>query len=148
MRCIPHETCLDRMVMTEDETAMEQQQAPVMAVATSGRGPDVVLFHGGMGCRKHWIRNIGALSEHYTVHALDHPAYGESAAVPRDMNGADYLDLVYDTFLKRFPGGGAAAFCRVFIWRCDCRKCGRAAWRPGDASLLDLHCRLAGEDLR
>lgn len=83
--------------------AMERQQAPVMAVETRGRGPHVVLFHGGMGCRQHWIRNIGPLSEHYTVHALDHPAYGASAAVPRDMSGSDYLDLVYDAFVKRFP---------------------------------------------
>ncbi|WP_143309414.1 alpha/beta fold hydrolase, partial [Candidatus Entotheonella palauensis] len=89
---------------------MEQRQAPVMAVETRGSGPDVVLFHGGMGCRKHWIRNIGPLSEHYTVHALDHPAYGESAIVPRDMSGADYLDLVYDTFLKRFPGEAPLRF--------------------------------------
>jgi pimeloyl-ACP methyl ester carboxylesterase len=98
------------MAMTEDQTAMEQPQAPVMAVETQGSGPDVVLFHGGMGCRKHWIRNIGPLSEHYTVHALDHPAYGESAAVPRDMSGADYLDLMYDTFVNRFPGASPLRF--------------------------------------
>lgn len=89
---------------------MEQQQAPMMAMETSGSGPDVVLFHGGMGCRKHWIRNIGPLSEHYTVHALDHPSYGESAFVPRDMSGADYLDLVYNAFVKRFPGEAPLRF--------------------------------------
>ncbi len=83
---------------------MAMEHAPVMAVETCGSGPDVVLFHGGMGCRKHWIRNIGALSEHYTVHAVDQPSYGESARVPREMTGAEYLDLVYETFVNLFPG--------------------------------------------
>lgn len=82
---------------------MATDQAPVIAVQTQGSGPDVVLFHGGMGCWKHWIRNIGPLSEHYTVHALDQPSYGESATVPRDMTGPEYLDLVYDAFMNVFP---------------------------------------------
>ena len=29
-----------------------------MAVHRSGRGPDLVLFHRGMGSWKHWIRNV------------------------------------------------------------------------------------------
>ena len=54
-----------------------------MAVHRSGSGPDVVLFHGGMGSWKRWIRNIHPLAAHYSVHALDHPSHGASAAVPR-----------------------------------------------------------------
>ena len=37
-----------------------------MAVRTHGRGPDVVLFHGGMGWWKHWARNVDALAERFT----------------------------------------------------------------------------------
>ena len=44
-----------------------------MAVRRRGHGPDVVLFHGGMGSWKHWIRNMQPLSARFTVHALDHP---------------------------------------------------------------------------
>ena len=69
-----------------------------MAVRRSGRGPDVVLFHGGMGSWKHWTRNIGPLAERFTVHALDHPGYGASAPVPRETSGPDYLDLVHRLF--------------------------------------------------
>ena len=65
-----------------------------MAVRRSGRGPDVVLFHGGMGSWKHWTRNIEPLAARFTVHALDHPSYGASAAVPRETSGADYLDQI------------------------------------------------------
>ncbi|MGE3541282.1 MAG: alpha/beta fold hydrolase [Candidatus Tectimicrobiota bacterium] len=84
--------------------------APVMARQTRGSGPDLVLFHGGMGCWQHWVRNIDALAAHFTVHALDHPAYGASAAVPRDMSGPAYLDLLHETFLQLFPGDSPLRF--------------------------------------
>jgi len=75
-----------------------------MAVRRCGHGPDVVLFHGGMGSWKHWTRNIGPLAERFTVHALDHPSYGDSATVPRETTGAAYLDLVHALFVEMFPG--------------------------------------------
>jgi 2-hydroxy-6-oxonona-2,4-dienedioate hydrolase len=75
-----------------------------MAAHRSGSGPDVVLFHGGMGSWKHWTRNIDPLAARYTVHALDHPSYGASASVPRETTGPAYLDLVHDLFVEMFPG--------------------------------------------
>ena len=81
-----------------------------MAVHRRGHGPDVVLFHGGMGSWKHWIRNIDALAERFTVHALDHPSYGASASVPREMTGAQYLDLMHALLLEILPGGAPLRF--------------------------------------
>ncbi len=81
-----------------------------MAVHRSGSGPDVVLFHGGMGSWKHWTRNIGPLAARFTVHALDHPSYGASASVPRETTGAAYLDLVHDLFVEKFPGDAPLRF--------------------------------------
>jgi pimeloyl-ACP methyl ester carboxylesterase len=81
-----------------------------MAVRRSGRGPDVVLFHGGMGSWRHWTRNIEPLAARFTVHALDHPSYGASAAVPRETSGADYLDLVHRLFVEMFPGEAPLRF--------------------------------------
>ena len=81
-----------------------------MAVHRTGRGPDVVLFHGGMGSWKHWIRNIEPLAARFTVHALDHPGYGASAAVPREMAGPTYLDLVHGLFTEMFPGDAPLRF--------------------------------------
>jgi pimeloyl-ACP methyl ester carboxylesterase len=80
--------------------------APPMAVHRRGSGPDLVLFHGGMGSWKHWIRNIEPLATRFTVHALDHPAYGASAPVDRAMTGLAYLDLVHELFVEMFPGTG------------------------------------------
>jgi pimeloyl-ACP methyl ester carboxylesterase len=81
-----------------------------MAVHRRGRGPDVVLFHGGMGSWKHWIRNVEALATRFSVHALDHPSYGESAPVPRETTGPAYLELVHALFLELFPGDAPLRF--------------------------------------
>lgn len=90
--------------------ATNEDAAPPMAVRTRGSGPDVVLFHGGMGCWQHWTRNIDALAKHFTVHALDHPGYGASADVPRETTGAEYLDFFYRLFAERFPGDAPLRF--------------------------------------
>ncbi|HME98006.1 MAG TPA: alpha/beta fold hydrolase [Methylomirabilota bacterium] len=83
---------------------MRPDLAPRMAVRRSGAGPDLVLFHGGMGSWKHWIRNVDALAARFTVHALDHPSYGDSATVPRETTGPQYLDLVHALLLEALPG--------------------------------------------
>ena len=77
-----------------------------MAVHRRGTGPDLVLFHGGMGSWKHWIRNVEPLAERFTVHALDHPSYGASARVTRETSGPTYLDLVHELLLEMLPGDG------------------------------------------
>jgi pimeloyl-ACP methyl ester carboxylesterase len=75
-----------------------------MAVRRQGRGPDLVLFHGGMGSWRHWIRNVEPLATRFTVHAVDHPSYGASASVPRETTGPAYLDLVHELFVAMLPG--------------------------------------------
>ena len=89
---------------------MATNEAPDMAVHTTGSGPDVALFHGGMGCWLHWTRNIEPLATRFTVHALDHPSYGASASVPRETTGAEYLDLVHRIFIEMFPGDSPLRF--------------------------------------
>lgn len=44
----------------------------------AGKGPPVLLLHGGHGSWRHWVRNVQALSEHYTVWMPDLPGYGDS----------------------------------------------------------------------
>jgi pimeloyl-ACP methyl ester carboxylesterase len=89
---------------------MATSNAPAMAVRTTGSGPDVVLFHGGMGSWRHWTRNIEPLAARFTVHALDHPSYGASADVPRETTGKEYLDLVSRLFAEMFPGDAPLRF--------------------------------------
>jgi pimeloyl-ACP methyl ester carboxylesterase len=63
-----------------------------------------------MGSWKHWIRNVEALGERFTVHALDHPSYGDSAPVPRETTGPEYLDLVQELLLELLPGEAPLRF--------------------------------------
>jgi len=77
---------------------------PRMAARRRGSGPDLVLFHGGMGSWRHWTRNIEALAARCTVHALYHPSDGDSASVARETTGAAYLDLVHRLFVEMFAG--------------------------------------------
>ncbi len=83
---------------------MSAALAPRMAVRRQGHGPDLVLFHGGMGSWKHWVRNVGPMAARFTVHALDHPSYGASAPVARDTTGPAYLDLVHQLLVQMLPG--------------------------------------------
>ena len=75
---------------------------PVMAAHVEGDGPPVVMLHGGYGCWRHWVRNVPALAEHFTVNAFDLPSYGESAAIDKTMSGEDYLEIVYQQIVERF----------------------------------------------
>jgi len=81
-----------------------------MAVHRRGSGPDLVLFHGGMGSWKHWVRNVEPLATRFTVHALDHPSYGDSASVARETTGPAYLDLVHALVVEMFPGEAPLRF--------------------------------------
>jgi 2-hydroxy-6-oxonona-2,4-dienedioate hydrolase len=81
-----------------------------IAVQRRGQGPDVVLFHGGMGSWKHWVRNVDALAARFTVHALDHPSYGDSPSVPRETTGPEYLDLMHGMIREMFPGEAPLRF--------------------------------------
>jgi 2-hydroxy-6-oxonona-2,4-dienedioate hydrolase len=77
---------------------------PSMMVHTSGEGEDLLLFHGGMGSWRHWVRNIEELSQHFCVHALDLPGYGDSAAVRRKIPAQEYFDFVYEQIDANFGG--------------------------------------------
>ena len=54
-------------------------------------GPPLVLLHGGSGSWTHWLRNIDALAQRYTVYAADLPGCGDSALPP----GARDADSIY-----------------------------------------------------
>ncbi len=70
-------------------------QSP-LSYGREGRGPHLLLIHGGVGSRSHWQRNVPGLARHFTVTAVDLPGFGESADVPRDIAPDAYLDLVAD----------------------------------------------------
>ena len=46
-----------------------------------GAGPPVVLLHGASGSWTHWLRNVEALAETFTVLTPDLPGFGDSDAL-------------------------------------------------------------------
>jgi pimeloyl-ACP methyl ester carboxylesterase len=77
-----------------DFTSLPSTHSAGLALKTWGKGPPLVLLHGGMGSWNHWTRNIDALAARYTVHALDLPGCGDSPSVPREIADDAYVDLV------------------------------------------------------
>lgn len=69
-----------------------------------GKGMPVVLFHGGGGAWTHWIRNIGPLSERYTVWAADTPGLGESD-LPEPASMDAICDIVQQGVQTLIPEG-------------------------------------------
>src|SRR5487761_2706101 len=59
-----------------------------------GNAPLVVLFHGGAGSWRHWVRTIPALARHYRVLVPDLPGLGDSAYPPVSDDAASVATVV------------------------------------------------------
>ena len=59
-----------------------------------GAGPPIVLLHGASGSWSHWLRNIGALAEAFTLLVPDMPGFGESDALPEPHTAERLADAV------------------------------------------------------
>src|SRR3546814_166359 len=81
-------------------------ETPHIAAEVRGEGPPLLLIHGGVGSRRHWVGNMQPLARHFTVHAVDLPGYGESDRVDRNLAPQDYLDVVFRG-LERLVDGAA-----------------------------------------
>jgi pimeloyl-ACP methyl ester carboxylesterase len=71
-----------------------------------GGGPPLVLFHGGSGSWRHWVRNIGRLSADRRLLCPDLPGLGESAMPPR-ADGPAPIAAVVRAGLTAVLGEGA-----------------------------------------
>jgi pimeloyl-ACP methyl ester carboxylesterase len=77
---IPHSPVAE---LTSVESLCRKAHSPcgdgAMVWRIWGKGPPVVLGHGGQGAWSHWVRNIAVLAEHFTVIVPDLPGHGDSA---------------------------------------------------------------------
>jgi pimeloyl-ACP methyl ester carboxylesterase len=89
---------------------------------SGGSAPVVVLFHGGAGSWRHWVRTIPVLVETYRVLAPDLPGLGESDFPPDGDNATAIAEIVVagiDSVIGRaatfdvvgFSFGGTMAAC-------------------------------------
>ena len=69
-----------------------------------GNGPPLVLLHGGSGSWNHWLRNIEALAQRYTVYAADLPGCGDSS-LPAGARDADNIHADVADGIARMTNG-------------------------------------------
>ena len=71
-----------------------------------GEGPPLVLLHGGSGSWNHWLRNVEALAQRYTVFAADLPGCGDSA-LPYGARDANTIHSFVADGIAQLGGGAA-----------------------------------------
>ncbi|MHA1113731.1 MAG: alpha/beta fold hydrolase, partial [Alphaproteobacteria bacterium] len=90
-----------------------RKMAAGLAIHRAGAGPALVLLHGGTGSWTHWLRNIEALSRHFTVLAVDQPGFGCSAPPPEDVDFDGYVGMIRAA-LDTVTGPDAPVFLTCF----------------------------------
>lgn len=70
--------------------------------------PPLFMLHGGYGSWVHWIRNVEALSEKFTVYAGDIPGLGDSDPPPDRRDPDDIGKHVAAGILSLLPDGEQA----------------------------------------
>ena len=68
-----------------------------------GEGPPLVLLHGGYGSWRHWIKNIGPLSQRRRVFVADNPGLGDSASVPLPHSGEKLAAVIVEGIDQIIP---------------------------------------------
>ena len=108
----------------EWETRTQKVQGLRTNYAVAGSGPPVILIHGMGACHVTWYENIGPLSQHFTVYALDLPAHGDSENPSRGVfntpAGAQFIRQFMDrlrirraSLIGNSAGGGIAAMFAI-----------------------------------
>lgn len=82
--------------------AVPPERVGSLAVRQFGSGPSLVLIHGGVGSATHWIANLDALSQRFSVAAVDLPGYGD-APEPLSRDPAAYLDEIATSLDQILP---------------------------------------------
>jgi pimeloyl-ACP methyl ester carboxylesterase len=65
-----------------------------IAYASAGRGPPLVLLHGGWSDSRVWRQQVEGLADEFAVAAWDAPGCGRSSDPPARWRMADYADCV------------------------------------------------------
>jgi len=78
-----------------------------------GKGPPLILLHGGFGSWKHWVRNVGELSKSFTVYAADLPGLGDSDPGPEPIT-ARTLATIFSEGIDRLVGKDERMYIGAF----------------------------------
>jgi pimeloyl-ACP methyl ester carboxylesterase len=92
-----------------DGAMVWREWGPSSGGGASERRPPLVLFHGGSGSWRHWVRNVERLSADRRLFCPDLPGLGDSDMPPRGDSPAP-IAAVVRAGLARVLGGEGAAF--------------------------------------
>jgi pimeloyl-ACP methyl ester carboxylesterase len=67
---------------TPSQDRVRSKDGTRIAIETSGRGPNLVLVHGGVGDRTRWQRLLPFLTPNFTVTTMDRRGHGASGDSP------------------------------------------------------------------
>ena len=70
-----------------------------------GKGPPLVLLHGGFGSWMHWIRNIPEFASRFTVFAATMPGFGDSDDLPKPQELENLAAIVSAGIDQILPPG-------------------------------------------
>jgi pimeloyl-ACP methyl ester carboxylesterase len=73
-----------------------------------GKGPALVLLHGGYGSWTHWLKNVENFAARYSVLACDLPGLGESADAPKPYGAESLAAIVAEGIVCIAPGESVA----------------------------------------
>ena len=121
---------------TQARTLSVWQKRVHMRVLTKGSGPALVFFHGPWGLQ--WDPFLDTLSQHFTVHAPEHP--GTTPGAPDDIYHLDNLwDLIlcYDELLDQLGLEGAAFVGHSFGAMVACEVAAAYPRRAARLALID-----------
>jgi pimeloyl-ACP methyl ester carboxylesterase len=65
-----------------------------IAFERKGKGPPLILLHGGLSDSRFWRRQLDGLSDDFTVVAWDAPGCGRSSDPPENFRLSDYADCL------------------------------------------------------
>ena len=79
-----------------EEGAVQLKDGTFMFYLQEGQGPPVLLLHAFGGSSFSWRKVIPALTEQFTVHAVDLPGYDRSSVPNRHYAIEDYTDAIVE----------------------------------------------------
>ncbi len=89
------------------ESAARRHETPCgaghMAWRNWGKGSPLLLLHGGSGSWMHWLKNIPALMQRFSIWAPDMPGFGESDLPPEPYEMHGYVAILRAGLEKLVP---------------------------------------------
>jgi len=101
---MPQPNALDRLAASASRSVTPCGDG-TMVWRCWGKGPALVLLHGGIGSWRHWIRSIDVFAPSHRIFAPDTPGLGDSATPPEPQTPDHIAAIIGDGLAAVLPPG-------------------------------------------